>query len=289
MDPSSPIGSPLLSPAKARQQAIQAKDWAYVNSWLSRRYAPKPVPNFERNEDTLRTLLALAAANDAADEEATLLHHAREEAIREFKSREDTGDRKKEELLDEVEYYLDDIGARNLDDLAETTATLGTLTAESIDIGQSIIELTKEEFDTQDQVSRVETLRKYLDKKLALLREQLENLESDKVYEIPPDLPSLTAEWTRETKLLTAKIGEYQDRITSLERNKAKGPTIEELIMEEENVIKLKETVKKLETRVRAFHDLPKNIEGARDQYKQLEWELDQFTRQRDSMFERKS
>lgn len=65
---------PLLSPAKARQAAIQAKDWAYVNSWLSRQYAPKPIPSFERNENTLRTLLALAVANDAADEEATLLH-----------------------------------------------------------------------------------------------------------------------------------------------------------------------------------------------------------------------
>ena len=286
MDSSSPISSPLLSPAKARQQAIQAKDWAYVNSWLSRRFAPKPVPHFERNEDTLRTLLALAAANDAADEGATLVHRAREEAVREFKAREDTEDKKKDELLDEVEYYLDENGLRNLDDLADTTATLGTMTTETTDIGQSIIELTKEEFDTQDQVSRVEMLRNYLDKELASLREQLDDLKSNEAYETPPDLPSLTAEWTRGTKLLAAKIGEYQDRLASLERNKPKGPTIEELMAEEDNIIRLKETITRLEARAKAFHDFPKDIEGARAQYSQLHHDLCQLTQQRDGMFE---
>lgn len=285
MDPSSPIGSPLVSPAKARQHAIQAKDWAYVNSWLSRQYAPKPVPHFERNEDTLRILLALAAANDTADEEATLLHRAREEAVREFRAREDTEDKNKDELLDEVEYCLDENGTRDLDDLAETTTTLGALSTETTDLGQSIIELTKDEFDTQDQVSRVEMLRRYLEKELATLQEQLEKLRSDKAYEVPPDLPSLTAEWTKGTKLLAAKIGEYQDRIASMERNRPRGPTIQELMEEEENVIRIKETVMMLEGRVRAFHDLPKNIEGARSQYKQLELELGQLTQQRDRMF----
>jgi HAUS augmin-like complex subunit 1 len=119
------MDSPLLSPAKARQAAIQAKDWAYVNSWLNRQYSPNPVPNFERNEDTLRTLLALAAANDAADEEAALLHRAREEAIREFREREEAGDKQKKELLDELELCLGENGKRDLDDLAETTAVLG--------------------------------------------------------------------------------------------------------------------------------------------------------------------
>ena len=278
---------PLLSPAKARQAAIQAKDWAYVNSWLSRQYAPKSTPPFERNEDTLRTLLALAAANDAADEEATLLHRVREEAVEGFKAHEAAEDTQKNELLDEVEHCLDDNGTQNLEDLAETTAALGALSSETTDLGQSIIELTKEEFDAREQVSKVEMLQKYLERELAMLQEQLEMLKSDEVYDTPANLPALTAEWTRGTKLLTAKVGEYRDRIASLERNKSKGPTIEEVIAEEQTVIKIRSMVKTLEDRVRMFHDLPKDVSEARAQYRQLERELAQLIRERDSMFEK--
>lgn len=278
---------PLLSPAKARQAAIQAKDWAYVNSWLSRQYAPKSIPPFERNEDTLRTLLALAAANDAADEEATLLHRAREEAVEGFKAHEAAEDTQKKELLDEVEHCLDDNGTQNLEDLAETTAALGALSSETTDLGQSIIELTKEEFDAREQVSKVEMLQKYLERELAMLQEQLEMLKSDKAYDTPANLPALTAEWTRGTKLLTAKVGEYRDRIASLERNKSKGPTIEEVIAEEQTVVKIRDMVKTLEDRVRMFHDLPKDVPAARGQYRQLERELAQLIRERDSMFEK--
>jgi HAUS augmin-like complex subunit 1 len=284
MDPTSPIDSPLLSPAKARQQAVQVKDWAYVNSWLSRQYAPKPVPHFERNEDTLRTLLALAAANDTADEEATLLHRAREETVREYKAREDSEEEMKRMLLDEMEACLDENGSRDLDDLAETTAALGTLSAETTDLGQSIIELTKDEFDARDQVSRVEMLHKYLERELAALREELETLKSDKAYQTPAELPEMTSEWSRGTKQLIPKIDEYQDRTASLERTRTKGPTIEHLVAEEESIIGIKDTVAMQEARVRAFRDLPKGIEGATAQYKQLECELARLAQQRNSM-----
>lgn len=280
---------PLVSPAKARQAAIQAKDWAYVNSWLSRQYAPKPVPSFERNEDTLRTLLALAAANDAADEEATLVNRAREEAVQRFKAREEAEDKQKLAILDEVWMCLDDKGRQNLDDLAETTAVLGALSTETTDLGQSVIELTKEEFDTHEQISKVNALQKYLEKELAVLQEQLETLKSDEAHDnTSSELPALTAEWTRNTKLLTAKVGEYQDRIASLERNKHKGVTIEELIAEEGDVLQIKETVETLENRVRMFLELPEDIPSARAQYQQIERELGQLIQQRDSMLEQK-
>ncbi|GLB04851.1 hypothetical protein AtubIFM57258_010871 [Aspergillus tubingensis] len=281
------MDSPLLSPAKARQAAIQAKDWAYVNAWLSRQYAPNPVPSFERNEDTLRTLLALAAANDTADEEATVLHQAREQAVESFKAREENEEKQKVEILDEVEHSLDDNGRRNLDDLAETTAVLGALGTSTRDLGQSIIELTVEEFDAQQQMSRVQALHEYLGRELATLREQLLDLKTNEVYETPANLPALTAEWTRETKLLSAKAGEYQDRIASLQKNRSKGPTLEEVIAEEQSVIRMLESTKTLVERVKKLHNLPSDIPGARAQYKELEQELDRLTQQRNTMSEK--
>ncbi|PLB50225.1 hypothetical protein P170DRAFT_380713, partial [Aspergillus steynii IBT 23096] len=280
------MDSPLVSPAKARQAAIQAKDWAYVNSWLSRQYAPNPVPSFERNEDTLRTLLALAAANDTADEEAALIHHAREQTVQGFKRREEAEDKQKREILDEVELSLDENGTQNLDDLAETTAALGALSTDTRGLGLSIIQLTKEEFGAQEQLSKVETLHNYLERELETLREQLEELKSNKAYEIPSDLPALTSEWSRSTKMLNTKVAEYNDRINSLEKTTHKGPTLDDLAGEEKDVTKLMQTVQMLETRIQMFHDLPKDIQGARAKYKELERELDRLTQRRDSMFE---
>lgn len=281
----------LASPTKARQAAIQAKDWAYVNSWLSRQYAPKPVPHFERNEDTLRVLLTLAAANDAADEEASLQHRAREEAVQTFKLHEefeakDSHQLQKKEILDEVEMCLDERGRNTLDDLADAAVTLGnTLSPTPEDLSQSIVELAAEEFDAQDQMAKVDMLHRYLQKELLRLQEDLEDLRSDKAYETPADTQSLTSEWVRGTKVLSTKVGEYQDRIASLERNQPRGPTIDQLMGEEESIIRLRETVKSLEGRVKAFHYLPTDVPGARARYKELERELGQLTRQRDTMF----
>ncbi|KAL3491605.1 hypothetical protein BJX62DRAFT_204657 [Aspergillus germanicus] len=280
------MDSPLASPTKARQAAIQAKDWAYVNSWLTRQYAPKPVPKFERNEDTLRTLLALAAANEAADEEAELLHNARQQTIEGFKAREKTEEKHKVDLLDEVEHCLDDNGTRDLEDLAETAAVLGGLGTRIKDVRQSIIELTREEFEMQEQMRRVETMHGYLKKELVALNKQLEELKSNPTFEMPANLPALTAEWTRSTKLLNAKVSEYQDRAAALQRSRNKGPTLEDVVSEEAQASSMLESVKSLEARIQSFHDLPKDLSGARAKYSELEAELNQVIRQRDSMFE---
>lgn len=287
MDPPSPFDSPLISPSKARQAAIQAKDWAYINSWLVRQFAPNPVPPFERNEDTLKTLLALAAANDSADEEATLFHRAREEALQGLKARENAEPSQKREILDEVDDYLDEKGMKSLDDLAETAVALGTLNTEIKDVGHAIIELTTEEFDAAEQVRRIEDLQNYLGKELAALRKQLEELKTDKAYETPPDILAQTAEWNRGTKMLGTKVVEYQSRITSLERTvNTRGPTIQQLMEEEQGVFRLKETVSTLEGRLKAFHCLPPDVDGAKAEYKRLERELNQLVRERDRMFE---
>ncbi|CAG8128943.1 unnamed protein product [Penicillium olsonii] len=284
------MDSPLISPAKARQAAIQTKDWAYVNTWLNRQYAPKPVPAFERNDDTLRVLLALAAANEAADEEVSLQQQAREEALQAYKSREefqrkDPHEQQKAQILDEVEMCLDDRGRRDLNDLAESAAALGnTLNPNPGDLGQSIVELTVEEFEAQEQIAKVDTLHRYLQQELSRLQTEFDELRSNVAYETPANTQKLTSEWTRGTKTLAIKVAEYQDRIASLEKVQSKGPNIEELVAEEEKVIKMREMVRSLQGRVRAFRELPKNIPAARAKCKDLENELGRLTQQRDSM-----
>ena len=81
-----------FSPSKARQQRAQALDWEHVNTWLEKRFAPKPVPTFERNEDTLRALLELAAFNENVNEERTLIDNVHEEALKELQDQVPTHD-----------------------------------------------------------------------------------------------------------------------------------------------------------------------------------------------------
>lgn len=81
------LSDALFSPSKARQQQAQAKDWIFVDSWLSKKYHPKPVPNFERNEDTLQALMTLVAFNERADEEQLLLERVENEALRELQEK----------------------------------------------------------------------------------------------------------------------------------------------------------------------------------------------------------
>lgn len=286
MDSSSPMDSPLVSPAKARYAALQAKDWAYVNNWLSQKFSPKPVPPFERNEDTLKTLLALAAFNDSADEEAALVHRAREETVRGFRAQEEELDHRTE-LLGDIEACLDEKGAQDLEDLAETAVLLGSVTADVGDMGQGIIDVTAEEFETAEQVRKVEALQGYLENELASLRKQIEELATDTAYEAAPDALQKTTEWTRGTKILDSKLNEYGDKISALERTgAAKGPRIEELMVEEESVVRLKETVKTLEGRVKMFHQLPPDIQKSKEEYERLDTELQQLVQQRDRMFE---
>lgn len=277
--------SSLMSPSKARQVAAQAKDWAYIMNWLNRRYAPKPVPHFERNEDTLKTLFTLAAANDSADEETVLLHKAQEETIHVLKARQET--RILDDVIGVIEDELDDKGSKSLEDMAETSVLLGTLAPDVKGLSHGLVDLEAQEFEATDQFRKIEDLQKYLEREHHGLQTQLDELNYHGKYETPADLPMQTTKWLRDTKLLNSKISEYQERITASERSGSiKGPSIEDLMTEEESVLSLRDNVKHLEGIVNTFHGLPPNVEDFRREYGRASKELQSLVLQRDKMFE---
>lgn len=296
MDYSSSPDSLLLSPTKARQAAIQAKEWAYVNSWLTRKYSPRPVPSFERNEDTLRALLVIAAANDVADEETSLIRRAREEVVKAYKQSElqyvsskNQQDQmiRENDLLEDIESHLDDAAAANLNDLAETAVGLGKPTAEIADLAPSILGLNIEEMEVMDQIRKAMNLQSYLECELQTTQGKLGDLKTNAAYKTPNNLSEQTTEWTRSTKLLAVKVSEYHDRISSSQRNiYSEGPTIDDITREEQEVLKLRENIKGLESKIKSYHHLPPDVSQARDKYKDLERKLHQLKTQRDEMFE---
>jgi HAUS augmin-like complex subunit 1 len=124
----------VFSPTAAKAASLQQKDWAYVDQFLATRFAPNPVPKFERNTDTLKALLALANANEAADEEKALERGVKEKALDELKKRDVATEEARrgngEPLLVGVEEHLTPEGKRCLNSVALLSVALGSNSTE---------------------------------------------------------------------------------------------------------------------------------------------------------------
>jgi HAUS augmin-like complex subunit 1 len=74
----------LFSPSKALQHRALTQDWLQIESWLSAKYAGRPIPSFERNEETLKALRELCIVNERADEERSVRMRLESAGLREL-------------------------------------------------------------------------------------------------------------------------------------------------------------------------------------------------------------
>lgn len=281
----SPI-SPLLSPTKARQDAAEAKDWADVSSWLATKYSPQPVPRFERNGEILRALLELIAVNEAADREVGLIQRAEEEELRRVEEayRSDVGPCR--DMLGALEVSLNERGANALNDLAETSLLLGTLSPDPGVMGERIVELSKEKFEREEQFRRISGLQDQLEHEMETMKTNAEKIRSQVDEVAQEDMQQRTAQLNRETKQFTIKKAEYSERIAALERYTIESPNLSDLKIQEDLVRKAQARVKVLERQIAAFHSLPPDLEAAREEYQRAVGELQDLRRRRDGSFE---
>ncbi|KAH0543985.1 hypothetical protein FGG08_001752 [Glutinoglossum americanum] len=273
----------IFSPSQARQQQAQAKDWNYIDTWLSVKYSPKSAPPFERNNETLKALLALASWNEGVDEERALVAKVEAKALEELKAEAETD--ADAEVLEGLNHSLTREGRRSLESIAALSVSLGSTSVDQAKLGRSIIGLTKLRFDLEQQTQRVEVLRGKLQSDLDLLRNTLSKVQSDE-FTPSPSLPQKTAEWNRATKILTTKVQEYKDRLVSLGDEEPPHPSLPEIIAEEKEIAALKARVILLETQVKAFQGLPHDIDLAKLEVGRVRRELEKLTRQRDKLFE---
>lgn len=207
----------VFSPSVARQQSQLAKDWTYVDQWLQTRHPDSPVPSFERNPGTLKALLTLAAANEAADEERALEKKVKEKALAELQKRDEEAAKSEASVLAALEENLTPEGTRALNSIALLSVALGSTSTSSRKLAASLIDLTKEEFLIAQQTLRIDGLHKRLQRDLLLLQEQLRSLEHGDEYKVPPELAGQAAEWTRTSRHLQRKTEDYQERVEALE------------------------------------------------------------------------
>lgn len=279
-----PSTSTIFSPTLARQALATTKDWNYIDAWLSRHFAPGSPPAFERNADTLRALLALAAVNESVDEENDLLSKADARCLSELRRNVELDARG--DLLGSLESNLTTEGKKGLDALSETAAAINLPIGDTEQMATRIMNLHSTTFSLEQIGARIDVLIDHLQRELELGASFLQELDSDK-YQSPPNLGKQTTEFQRKTKLLTAKLPELRERISTLAACEGTTrPTVQDIGAEEKEFRSIEVLVKDLEGQLKSYHGLPHDTDLARLELETLRAELMALKKERDGMFE---
>ncbi|CAD6443022.1 e5f1779d-a72c-4734-b211-0d363d187b48 [Sclerotinia trifoliorum] len=276
----------IFSPTVARQQLAAAKDWSYIDNWLSIKFANQGIPSFERNPSTLKALLSLASLNETADEEQELLARSQEKALTAIQTSLENDPNA--ELLHSLEDSLTPEGQTSLETLASLSTTLNLSTPSPELIGRKLLSLQTTSYTLSQASSRVATLQRSLTTEMTNLSTLIASLQSPS-YQASTDLPKQTVDLQRKAKILSSKLPEIRERIAALSSSSNTSMpkvTVETIKAEEEKFKEWLKRVKDLETQVKAFHGLPQDVDLARLELESLRMELRDFTRERDGLFE---
>ena len=277
------LPSAIFSPSVARQQLAAAKDWNYIDSWLSTKFSGR-TPPFERNKDTLKALLALATLNESADEERDLLARVEAKALYDLQTKEEDGPNA--QLMQSLEASLTREGLSTLEVLAVLSEEFGQSIADVVKMGRSMIDLQVTTNHLDQASDRISALERHMNTELDTINILIKDLQSD-TYQAPTGLAKETSSYQRQAKVLAAKLPEIKDRVASLSAAMGSSKiTIGDVKLEEDKFRELMGTVKDLEAQLKSYHGLPQDTDLARLELETVRVELRDLTQQRDSMFE---
>lgn len=283
MDETDWAASGLFSPSKARMVQAQARDWSFVDAWLANKYGSKRPPSFERNEETLQTLLTLATINEAADEQRGAVERVEKAALQSYSKQaaEPSG-----ELYAAVVEHLGDAGRESLSALADAVVHLNAPTRDgAAGVASAIVALQAETFQLEQLAKRATEQRAALQRECARMTAILNDLRGE-AFQPSIDITEQTAEWTKGSKQLRAKVGEYDERMSALRAASQVSPTIDEVLRLWEEVSQQRRRLSELGADMLAFHNLPTDQREARKTVEQAREELRRFTTRRDQLFE---
>ncbi|KAK4146614.1 uncharacterized protein C8A04DRAFT_34808 [Dichotomopilus funicola] len=175
-----PPNMAIFSPSVARAAASAAKEWSYVDSWLQAKFPTGDPPQFERNPDTLRALLSIASANEAADEEQTLLARLEAETLDQLRAHEDSRDRgeghgitnntlesAREAILTALETALPREGQTALTALAALALQTNTPLPTPAVLGAELLDLSTAAAELEQTTARIHTLTSHIAREAA--------------------------------------------------------------------------------------------------------------------------
>ncbi|KZZ93430.1 hypothetical protein AAL_05815 [Moelleriella libera RCEF 2490] len=313
--------SAIFSPSVARVAASTAKDWAYVDSWLAAQFAAggegqaSPVPRFERNPATLAVLLAVANANEAADDSNTLLAGAEKAALQALRHQgqqqqhhhhhhhrsTDDGDSHpspssqmallREKLLSRIAENLTQEGAAALEALSQSAASLGISYPRCQDLCERFMSQQVSLFENQQAIARVDALRQSLAHEVATSSEMLAALRDDKARLLPPEMPRDNVELQRKTRAKAEALSDNAPEPSALPSRAGGGgqqqqATIKSVLQQERRLLAAQAEKRRLDKHLDAFAGLSSDPQQARRELMELQQQLDALNAQRDQVFE---
>ncbi|KAH9883356.1 hypothetical protein F4778DRAFT_667418 [Xylariomycetidae sp. FL2044] len=294
----------IFSPSVARAAASTAKEWSYIDNWLKTKYRAlrQRPPAFERNPETLSVLLALASANEAADEERASLVRVEEVALQEIEAAErDKAQRRSavgedeaedadivaEDMLNVVENGLTKEGKTAIDAMAEMAVELGVAYPEPQDLAARFVELQGRSSELEMTIKRVHMLQAYLDTESDQLETFIQELQQSPEYQPADDLTKKNLDLQRKVADLTAKLPELKRHVDALKKAIANpNVTVEEVRKDEEAYLAILAKKKERDAQVKEFAGLPPDVEAARVELEALRSDLQDVTEKRDANFE---
>jgi HAUS augmin-like complex subunit 1 len=280
----------IFSPSVARVAASNARDWSYIDSWLSSKFAGRTVPSFERNTETLRLLLATASANEVIDEEHSLLSCAEVAALRELQNhghgqQHQFGGLRKC-FLTALENVLPRDGKVALESLANLVADNCRTSPEPHNQGAYVVQLERALLEVHRLKTRTEILQQHLERESTRMRNFNGSLQSDR-YQLSPDLPRHNLDLQRRIKTVSAQLPERCDlaaaQVSTISSNLH---TVGQLSRDEDTYLDLLATKKQLELQLASFDGLHNDPDMARAELESLRDRLRGVTTRRDAVFE---
>ncbi|EGO55545.1 hypothetical protein NEUTE1DRAFT_85950 [Neurospora tetrasperma FGSC 2508] len=314
LPPSAPV---IFSPSVARAAASAAKDWSYVDSWLHAKYAPLhlKVPSFERNPETLKALLALATANEAADDprqqiadlesdtqvklntsNATSLGRtvaqAQDDITPSFPSPSAslTYQEAKQSIFSLLSASLTPAGQESLTSLSHLSQTLSLpiTQGDPIHLASSFLSLSTELNNLEQARQRLDLLSSHITCATASIEKLLVRLRRHPGCSPAAGLAKENLEVQRRIRMLAGQtLPQLKEKVANLADAEGRGMvTVEQVRREQEAYLELLRRKHELDVKVRAFEGLPPDIEQARRALELLREGLRSLTNRRDEAFE---
>ncbi|KAK4642001.1 hypothetical protein QC761_505850 [Podospora bellae-mahoneyi] len=310
----------IFSPSVARAAASAAKDWSYIDTWLARKFpSNRPPPPFERNADTLKALLALAAANEAADEERALLLRFEAETLAQLQKHQPKDDlltTSRESILTSLEDSLTREGSTALTSLAQLSLQLNSSPSPNpVSLASELLSLQSQLAELEQTLARIDVLTSYISSEseaLSKLSSEIDarprpssshseeennnnNLDDNsntatkksEGYHPHPSLAKSNLAAQRRIKTLAARVQElFAHASPNPSADRDQSVSIQEIHAQEQAYLRLLQQKKELDAQLAGFAGLPHDIDAAREELENLRIELTRVTERRDSVFE---
>ena len=295
-----------VSTSLAVNAPSSARDWSYVETWLSGKFAPgAPLPAFERNPATLQATLDIIAANEAADGLSSL--RARADAatlaslnrsleaqqqgaslgIGDYEAISDAGLLRRT-LIMHIENNMTQDGKIALEALAGASIYSAAANADTHSVGSAYLAVQNSALQTSQLAARVDSLNTHLQSERRKNLHYITSLRSC-LNDLDADLAQKNLNLERKVAIAAERVSRGGTGTPAADPNSAPAHLIKRAVIEEEEeFLQLLDRKKRLEAEVASFAGLSAEPKMAKNKSQVISARLDGITSRRNEGLDRR-